>query len=198
MCDICCGKNCSKLCKCMTIGIDTPLATEISEGILTGLGCTLIELGFEFGWHENNNIIIQAWIKESILSSGISATYAVLISTCLKMMNFKWGKTPEHPRGDELFFYTKTLISQILSGVLGFGMGMLFDFAFHRTLDDLEKKPEVGLSLVLPAVLVSAKILSRIGIFKAVDIIRKCCSEQGDNNLLDSKKNEQTYLVINL
>jgi hypothetical protein len=181
MCDVCCGPNCSVFCDCLTMGIKTDFAKEISETFLMFLGSAAIEFGFNFGWREHT------WISESVISSGISATYAVVISSFLRIMHHRNGEiltTDENKN-----FYTLTLISQLLSGAISFGVGIAFDLAFHEVLDNLVKNSDIAVSIAVPTVMITAQILSRIGIFKAVNKIKHICQQKMQyENLDDSFK----------
>jgi hypothetical protein len=165
------------------------------------LGSAIIECGFEFGWSGNNNqtrISNETIIKEAILSSGASATYATLISIFLRIMRKKYEiKNVENDinqNDTDNYFYTSTLISQLLCGAISFGAGISFDYAFYKVLDNLGASSNFGLAFALPTVIVSSQVLARYGIFKVVDCI-KDRFQYGEEIELQSTFNENMKLM---
>lgn len=196
----CCGSNCNGVCKCFTAGIKTNVATTISEAILIFLGTTVIECGIEFGLNDYSNVTRisnETWIKESILSSGASATYAVIISAFLRILHHRYGyvtDNSENQNDHDSYFYTSSLISQLLSGALSFGSGMFFDYAFHKVLDDFGRSSNIGFTFALPAVIVASQMVARFGIFKALGAVKSCYLK----NLLNEKNEKDPLSMVRI
>src|SRR5262249_5460170 len=64
--------------------IKDEVAVEISDVFIVFAGCLFIEWGFEFFWKDTT------WLEESLVSSGTSALYAVIASTIIRTLHFRF------------------------------------------------------------------------------------------------------------
>lgn len=170
--------------RCIMAPIETEKSTTITEIITTLLGCAAIDYGFEFGFHVEDGIL-AGWIKEALLSSGLAATYATLMSSLLRYFNYHHGdrtETKDERERNKTYRYLAATLSQILSGTLAFGIGMLFDYGVHESLDKWENSTAIGLRIAAPMGVVALKVVSRILFFESTD---RCLKYVKENFLAD-------------
>jgi hypothetical protein len=168
------NNKCANIVQCSKCCIQSKRATMISEAILTLIGSVAIDQGLEFGWETTNS-----WLKDALVSSGAVATYAMITSSLLRIMEYRCAphtvldrSTQDNPR----YFYLATIISQFASAGLSFGVGIGVEALIrhilsitHNDLDDMEQSASTYTSIFVPASITLIKTLSRWGIFKAVN-----------------------------
>ena len=144
--------------------------TFTSEILFSFVGCLALELGIELGWFPDETII-EAWLEKALLSSGTSATYAVLISMFLRFLHEQLGEELQNQTRD-FFCNLSTVFSQLLSGSLAFGAGILVDYLAHLNMNDLKSDDEsTGWRFLASTGVVLTKVVSRIGFYKGIDYL---------------------------
>lgn len=172
-------KNCN-VCfvNCTKCGVKDDKSTLITELMLNFLITAVIDIAIEYGWKSTDS-----WLKKALLSSGLAAFCMIIVSTVLRSLKYNCAETTEvegHQRTDPLFYYTATLISEILSGLVSFGSGVGLDALIeltvgHKQLKDWETSDSFLYWAVLPIGITATKSLSRFGIFRLTDyFINKC------------------------
>lgn len=191
--------TCHGPCACVIACCETNWATEISEVITIFVGCAFIDWGLEIKWHENDNDFLKGWLKESLVSSGASAGYAILVSTLLRVMNYHCAKKFMDDRLDDrkkTYFYMATALSQLLSGLTSFGFGLLVDFMIEAfvTHEAIDKKINENVVTVIGASSIAlTKAAGRFLFFKLVDQVQKKCLLEEDLSLGDSLSSLHDY-----
>jgi hypothetical protein len=183
------NNKCANIVQCSKCCIQSKQATTISEVILTLIGSVAIDQGLEFGWKTTNS-----WLKDEMVSSGAIATYAMITSSLLRIMEYhcaEYTVLDRPPEDNPRYFYLATIISQFASAGLSFGVGIGVEALIrhilsitNNDLDDMEQSASTLTSIFVPASITVIKTLSRWGIFKAVNTgIDRCRARTDDDEL---------------
>ncbi len=172
-------KSCGVCCvKCTKCGVQGDKSTLITELILSFIITAVIDVAIEYGWQSTNS-----WLKKALLSSGLASLCMIVVSTVSRSLKYNCAESTEverHQQTDPSIYYTATLISEILSGLVSFGAGVgidaLIELTFsHEQLKNWEKSDSFLYWAVIPISITATKSLSRFGIFRLTDfVINKC------------------------
>jgi hypothetical protein len=189
-----CRNNCVCALDCICCGVKNESRTVILELLTSLILSAAVDLGIEFGcdimgcnFHDSSKV--KAWLKEGMLSSGVSALCITLSSTIIRIANYKYGHRTEADqahKGKPLYFSIALTLSELASGAIAFGLGVLIDYFIestltHNKIKHWEHSNAIPLALLAPVGITLAKTLGRVGIFKLVDWgLGKVCSSNNE------------------
>ncbi len=178
---------------CIKCGVKTKKSTQISECILNILISASSDLGFEYGWQPKNSEHLEGWLEKALISSGVSALCMTFFSSMLEIAHYKLGEATEVERAQQAmpsYTYTAILISEILSGLISFGIGIGMEALIevsvgHDQLNTWENSGKFVLGAIVPASITVAKTMGRWGIFNLTNyVIDKVCWHDKENSEL--------------